>query len=181
MWWRQIYPVCDVCRICMLKRAYLRWNIVGLWWYGVVLHQGQGNHKLRSVNSSDYIQNGFIYVLGPKKKRLMAWLLVSFIFLSCLRRICVITLAESHPILRKEKRIQSINYQISAGCSRLQNKVSGKSKRVSSNEMTRITRHETIFQLIIWSYKNIWEHEIRKWKDGNRPFCPSRFLIFNVV
>ncbi|KAJ8403149.1 hypothetical protein AAFF_G00360650 [Aldrovandia affinis] len=44
-------------------------------------------------------------------------------------RICVITLAESHPILRKEKKIQSINYQISAGCSRLQNKVSGKSKR----------------------------------------------------
>ncbi|KAJ8334155.1 hypothetical protein SKAU_G00397940 [Synaphobranchus kaupii] len=44
-------------------------------------------------------------------------------------RICVITLAESHPILQKEKRIQSINYQISAGCSRLQNKVSGKSKR----------------------------------------------------
>ncbi|KAG5842650.1 protein Abitram [Anguilla rostrata] len=44
-------------------------------------------------------------------------------------RICVITLAESHPILQKKKRIQSINYQISAGCSRLQNKVSGKSKR----------------------------------------------------
>ncbi|XP_061111340.1 protein Abitram [Conger conger] len=44
-------------------------------------------------------------------------------------RICVITLAESHPILQKNKRIQSITYQISAGCSRLQNKVSGKSKR----------------------------------------------------
>ncbi|KAG7458208.1 hypothetical protein MATL_G00235690 [Megalops atlanticus] len=44
-------------------------------------------------------------------------------------RICVITLAESHPIIQKEKKIQSVNYQISAGCSRLQNKVSGKSKR----------------------------------------------------
>uniref|UniRef100_A0AAY5LB46 Protein Abitram n=1 Tax=Esox lucius TaxID=8010 RepID=A0AAY5LB46_ESOLU len=44
-------------------------------------------------------------------------------------RICVITLAESHPILQNGNTIKSINYQISAGCSRLQNKVSGKSKR----------------------------------------------------
>ncbi|KAG9355427.1 hypothetical protein JZ751_000265 [Albula glossodonta] len=44
-------------------------------------------------------------------------------------RICVITLAESHPILQEDKKIQRISYQISAGCSRLQNKVSGKSKR----------------------------------------------------
>ncbi|XP_028673961.1 protein Abitram [Erpetoichthys calabaricus] len=44
-------------------------------------------------------------------------------------RICVITLAPSHPALQKERRIQNIDYQISAGCSRLQNKVSGKSKR----------------------------------------------------
>ncbi|KAJ7991782.1 hypothetical protein DPEC_G00287440 [Dallia pectoralis] len=44
-------------------------------------------------------------------------------------RICVITLAESHPILQNGNTIKSINYQISAGCSRLENKVSGKSKR----------------------------------------------------
>ncbi|XP_041102370.1 protein Abitram-like [Polyodon spathula] len=44
-------------------------------------------------------------------------------------RICVITLAESHPILQNGRQIKSINYQISANCSRLQNKVSGKSKR----------------------------------------------------
>lgn len=44
-------------------------------------------------------------------------------------RICVITLAETHPILQDGRAIESINYQISAGCSRLQNKVSGKSKR----------------------------------------------------
>ncbi|KAF1488017.1 Protein Simiate, partial [Pygoscelis antarcticus] len=44
-------------------------------------------------------------------------------------RICVITLAEAHPLLRNGKTIKSINYQISANCSRLQNKVSGKSKR----------------------------------------------------
>ncbi|NWZ49182.1 F206A protein, partial [Haliaeetus albicilla] len=45
------------------------------------------------------------------------------------RRICVITLAEAHPLLQSGKTIKSINYQISANCSRLQNKVSGKSKR----------------------------------------------------
>ncbi|XP_007516244.2 protein Abitram [Erinaceus europaeus] len=44
-------------------------------------------------------------------------------------RICVITLAESHPALQPGKTIKSISYQISAGCSRLQNKVSGKFKR----------------------------------------------------
>ncbi|XP_030597264.1 protein Abitram [Archocentrus centrarchus] len=44
-------------------------------------------------------------------------------------RICVITLAETHPILQNGHAIKSINYQISNGCSRLNNKVSGKSKR----------------------------------------------------
>ncbi|RXN00596.1 Protein Simiate [Acipenser ruthenus] len=47
-------------------------------------------------------------------------------------RICIITLAESHPILQNGRQIKSINYQISANCSRLQNKVSGKSKRPST-------------------------------------------------
>ncbi|KAI1243210.1 hypothetical protein IHE44_0000798 [Lamprotornis superbus] len=45
------------------------------------------------------------------------------------RPICVITLAEAHPLLQSGKTIKNINYQISANCSRLQNKVSGKSKR----------------------------------------------------
>lgn len=44
-------------------------------------------------------------------------------------RICVITLAESHPVLQNGKTIQNISYQISTNCSRLQNKVSGKFKR----------------------------------------------------
>ena len=39
-------------------------------------------------------------------------------------------MAEAHPLLQSGKTIKSINYQISANCSRLQNKVSGKSKRV---------------------------------------------------
>lgn len=44
-------------------------------------------------------------------------------------RICVITLAGSHPVLQSGKTIKSISYQISNNCSRLQNKVSGKFKR----------------------------------------------------
>ncbi|KAI3358519.1 hypothetical protein L3Q82_014944, partial [Scortum barcoo] len=44
-------------------------------------------------------------------------------------RICVVTLAHTHPILQGGRTIKSINYQISNGCSRLNNKVSGKSKR----------------------------------------------------
>ncbi|XP_073907417.1 protein Abitram isoform X3 [Castor canadensis] len=46
-------------------------------------------------------------------------------------RICVITLAGSHPVLQSGKTIKSISYQISTNCSRLQNKVSGKFKRPS--------------------------------------------------
>ncbi|XP_062385680.1 protein Abitram [Sardina pilchardus] len=52
-----------------------------------------------------------------------------FCILQHSNRICVITLAETHPILQNGRSIKSINYQISAGCSRLNNKVSGKSKR----------------------------------------------------
>ncbi|XP_075865020.1 protein Abitram isoform X1 [Microcebus murinus] len=37
-------------------------------------------------------------------------------------RICVITLAGSHPVLQSGKTIKSISYQISTNCSRLQNK-----------------------------------------------------------
>ncbi|XP_061752976.1 protein Abitram isoform X1 [Nerophis ophidion] len=44
-------------------------------------------------------------------------------------RICVLTLAETHPLLQKGRTIKKIDYQISNGCSRLNNKVSGKSKR----------------------------------------------------
>ncbi|XP_056154157.1 protein Abitram isoform X1 [Lampris incognitus] len=44
-------------------------------------------------------------------------------------RICVVTLAETHPILQDGRTIKGINYKISNGCSRLNNKVSGKSKR----------------------------------------------------
>ncbi|XP_040288367.1 protein Abitram isoform X2 [Bufo bufo] len=52
-----------------------------------------------------------------------------FCILQHSNRICVVTLAECHPVLQSGKNISSISYQISANCSRLQNKVSGKSKR----------------------------------------------------
>lgn len=52
-----------------------------------------------------------------------------FCILQHSNRICVITLAETHPVLQKGRSIKSITYQISAGCSRLNNRVSGKSKR----------------------------------------------------
>uniref|UniRef100_A0A8C5ADV6 Protein Simiate n=1 Tax=Gadus morhua TaxID=8049 RepID=A0A8C5ADV6_GADMO len=45
-------------------------------------------------------------------------------------RLCVLTLAETHPILQDGRTIKNINYKISNGCSRLNNKVAGKSKRV---------------------------------------------------
>ncbi|XP_062870259.1 protein Abitram [Trichomycterus rosablanca] len=44
-------------------------------------------------------------------------------------RICIITLADTHPILQKGHKIKNIDYRISDSCSRLNNKVSGKSKR----------------------------------------------------
>lgn len=59
-------------------------------------------------------------------------------FVWFLHRICVVTLAESHPILQNGRQIKSINYQISNGCSRLNNKVSGKSKRVNTLQMMRL-------------------------------------------
>ncbi|XP_043074074.1 protein Abitram [Puntigrus tetrazona] len=43
--------------------------------------------------------------------------------------IFLIVLCKSHPILQNGRKIKNINYQISDGCSRLKNKVSGKSKR----------------------------------------------------
>ncbi|TEA36686.1 hypothetical protein DBR06_SOUSAS310091 [Sousa chinensis] len=60
-------------------------------------------------------------------------------------RICVITLAGSHPVLQSGKVIKSISYQISTNCSRLQNKVSGKFKRKSENV------HQLIFSSLLLS------------------------------
>uniref|UniRef100_UPI00358EC9C5 protein Abitram n=1 Tax=Myxine glutinosa TaxID=7769 RepID=UPI00358EC9C5 len=44
-------------------------------------------------------------------------------------RICVVTLAETHPALQPGVEIQEVDFQISAACSRLHNRVSGKAKR----------------------------------------------------
>ncbi|RZF33002.1 hypothetical protein LSTR_LSTR006256 [Laodelphax striatellus] len=44
-------------------------------------------------------------------------------------RICVITLAPSHPIRRYGKTVENLDFQISTSVDRLDNRVSGKSKR----------------------------------------------------
>lgn len=43
-------------------------------------------------------------------------------------RICLITLALSHPILKEKKEIRKIDFQVSDNIDRLKNKVSGKGK-----------------------------------------------------
>lgn len=44
-------------------------------------------------------------------------------------KLCIITLAPSHPILRSRKTISRLNFQISKNVNRLSNKMSGKMKR----------------------------------------------------
>jgi len=43
-------------------------------------------------------------------------------------KICLITLAPQHPIVKENLTIQSINFQANPNCNRLDNKVSGKKK-----------------------------------------------------
>ncbi|KAK6166730.1 hypothetical protein SNE40_023360 [Patella caerulea] len=44
-------------------------------------------------------------------------------------KICIVTLAKSHPVITEKKVISSINFQVADGINRLDNKVSGKGKR----------------------------------------------------
>ena len=44
-------------------------------------------------------------------------------------RICVVCIAENHPICREKKDVKKINFEVK-GSNRLDNKMSGKSKRV---------------------------------------------------
>lgn len=44
-------------------------------------------------------------------------------------RVCVITLAPSHPIVLENKSVKQVDYQITEKVNRLDNKVSGKTKR----------------------------------------------------
>ncbi|KAJ9590808.1 hypothetical protein L9F63_016194 [Diploptera punctata] len=43
-------------------------------------------------------------------------------------RICLVTLASSHPVLQHNKEIKKIDFQVSANVDRMKNKVSGKGK-----------------------------------------------------
>ncbi|XP_059712063.1 protein Abitram isoform X2 [Haemorhous mexicanus] len=89
-------------------------------------------------------------------------------------RICVITLAEAHPLLQKGKTIKNINYQISANCSRLQNKVSGKSKRGSTAlELGMTHNYHTSFLLDI---ADGYLHQMER----NTPFTAFISLLTSV-
>ena len=44
-------------------------------------------------------------------------------------RICLVSLAPSHPVIKQKKEIQSLSFQVSENCNRLNNKVSGKGKK----------------------------------------------------
>lgn len=50
--------------------------------------------------------------------------------LLCKLRVCVITLSPEHHILKQNKKVVNINYQVSSDTNRLENKVSGKWKKV---------------------------------------------------
>lgn len=44
-------------------------------------------------------------------------------------KICLITLAKTHPIISNQKKVEKINFQVSEDVNRLENKVMGKGKK----------------------------------------------------
>ena len=44
-------------------------------------------------------------------------------------RICLVSLAASHPVIKDKKVIKNLNFQVSQNCNRLNNKVVGKGKK----------------------------------------------------
>ena len=52
-------------------------------------------------------------------------------------RISIITLAPNHPIIKDKKTITKVNYQVTRSVNRLENKVTGKGKKVRLN-MTKV-------------------------------------------
>ncbi|XP_046550880.1 protein Abitram-like [Haliotis rubra] len=49
--------------------------------------------------------------------------------LSHSNRICIVTLAQSHPVVAQKKKVTSVNFKVNDNLDRLDNKVTGKSKR----------------------------------------------------
>ncbi|XP_071102083.1 protein Abitram-like [Haliotis cracherodii] len=49
--------------------------------------------------------------------------------LSHSNRICIVTLAQSHPVVAQKKTVTSVNFKVKDNIDRLDNKVTGKSKR----------------------------------------------------
>ena len=46
-------------------------------------------------------------------------------------RVCLVTVAKGHPILQPNKEIVKVDFQVGANTNRMQNKVSGKRKKVT--------------------------------------------------
>ena len=44
-------------------------------------------------------------------------------------RICLVSLAPNHPVIKEKKVIKNLNFQVSQNCDRLKNKVTGKGKK----------------------------------------------------
>jgi len=44
-------------------------------------------------------------------------------------RICLVSIAANHPVIKDKKVIKNLNFQVSQNCDRLKNKVSGKGKK----------------------------------------------------
>jgi len=44
-------------------------------------------------------------------------------------RICLVSIAPNHPVIKDKKVIKNLNFQVSQNCDRLKNKVSGKGKK----------------------------------------------------
>lgn len=44
-------------------------------------------------------------------------------------RICLVSLAKSHPVIKEQKAIKKLDFHVSENCNRLKNKVSGKGKK----------------------------------------------------
>ncbi|XP_071961731.1 protein Abitram-like [Antedon mediterranea] len=68
-----------------------------------------------------YFRRGFkLDMKGPEE---------DFCILKHSNRVCLLTLAPSHPIVKNTKTVKNVDFQVSSKMNRLDNKVSGKSKK----------------------------------------------------
>jgi len=79
----------------------------------------------------DYISHGLTYESLTERSYLSKYFFDQdshFRLLIHSNKICLITLAPSHPIVKNNLNVTSINFQANENCNRMDNKVSGKKK-----------------------------------------------------